>query len=265
MSGFLAGKIWQSDLRPELKPLAAALADIADHDGTSIYPSVAYLAWLLGRSNRAVQMGLARLRELEVIVVVRNGSGGRFKTTEYRMVETKLPRRPSWRNPELLAPFMGQKGELCEPKPRSLQQVSLNRISERVNSTSPDPLVEPSEDPPLNLAAPAEAAAASVDSGPKIPDWIPVSKWLDYVAMRKTIRRPLVKSAVALAIRKLFELKAEGHDLGDVLEQSVLNSWTGLFPVKQEKVFANTRINPSAEEQEQRIRENLRTLGLTNP
>ena len=51
MSGLLAGKVWQSALDPKLKPLAAALADIASDDGTNIYPSVSYVAWPLGRDE----------------------------------------------------------------------------------------------------------------------------------------------------------------------------------------------------------------------
>ncbi|MGH9561986.1 MAG: helix-turn-helix domain-containing protein [Terracidiphilus sp.] len=64
MSGLLAGKVWLSNLRPQLKPLAATLADIANDDGTSIYPSVAYIAWRLGSSERSVQRGLSDLISL---------------------------------------------------------------------------------------------------------------------------------------------------------------------------------------------------------
>lgn len=41
--------------------LALALADFADDDGASIYPSVARLARKTRRSRRAVQLGLRRL------------------------------------------------------------------------------------------------------------------------------------------------------------------------------------------------------------
>jgi hypothetical protein len=44
VSGLLAGKVWLSNLHRKLKPLAATLADIANEDGTSIYPSVEYVA-----------------------------------------------------------------------------------------------------------------------------------------------------------------------------------------------------------------------------
>src|SRR6266446_7761289 len=98
MSGFLAGKVWQSDLPRKLKPLTAALADIANDDGTSIYPSVAYVAWLLSSSRRFVQGGMAKLRALGVLEVVANPGGGRSLTVEYRMMEEKLPSRPAWRS-----------------------------------------------------------------------------------------------------------------------------------------------------------------------
>jgi hypothetical protein len=96
MSGYLAGKVWQSALAPHLKPLAAALADIANDDGTRIYPSVAYVAWLLGRSPRAVQDGLAELREAGVLAVVAFPDGGRGRATHYQMIESALPEREPW-------------------------------------------------------------------------------------------------------------------------------------------------------------------------
>jgi len=112
MSGYLAGKVWQSGLDPHLKPLAAALADIANDDGTSIYPSVEYVAWLLGRSERTVQTGLAELRKSCVLKVVAHRYGGRGNTTEYRLIEDNLPKRASWKQHRAqkgagFAPFAG--------------------------------------------------------------------------------------------------------------------------------------------------------------
>jgi hypothetical protein len=95
VSGYLAGKVWQSDLDAELKPLAAALADIGNDDGTSIYPSVAYMCWLLKRSERAVQTWLRELIRIGVLVIVEEG-GGQSKTNHYEMDEDKLPKRARW-------------------------------------------------------------------------------------------------------------------------------------------------------------------------
>src|SRR5262245_11441137 len=79
MRGLLDGKVWQSALDPKLKPLAALLADIANDDGTSIFPSVAYLAWQLGddlqptrepRMERTIQHHLKKLVGEKVLEVV---------------------------------------------------------------------------------------------------------------------------------------------------------------------------------------------------
>src|SRR5882762_9601497 len=78
VSGYLAGKVWHSALHPDLKPLAATLADIGDDDGTSVYPSIAFVAWRLGRSRSAIEVGMRKLRELGILVVVELG-GGRGK------------------------------------------------------------------------------------------------------------------------------------------------------------------------------------------
>lgn len=96
MSGYLAGKVWQSDLDPELKPYAAALADIANDDGTSIYPTVEYVSWLIGVDRRTVQRAIGQLRDRGILVLVRPG-GGRGNPSEYRLEEEALPARRPWK------------------------------------------------------------------------------------------------------------------------------------------------------------------------
>jgi hypothetical protein len=155
MSGFLAGKVWQSDLAPSLKPLAAALADIANDDGTSIYPSVEYVAWLLGKGERSVQRGLAELRRITVLEVVAHPSGGRGHATEYRLVEERLPKRVPWREYRtkrkgvILAPFPERvngdpgetKGDVPEP-----ERVQLSTVKGELGCTPP--AMEPSSSRP---------------------------------------------------------------------------------------------------------------------
>ena len=42
--------------------------------------------------------------------------------------------------------------------------------------------------------------------------------------------------AKRLAINKLSALADQGHDVKAVLEQSIFNSWQGLFPIRKEGV-----------------------------
>lgn len=62
----------------------------------------------------------------------------------------------------------------------------------------------------------------------------------DYVQMRKLIKKPMTDRAVSLAMSKLQKLAvlpfSETMDNGlaiQILEQSVMNSWQGLFPLKE--------------------------------
>lgn len=66
--------------------------------------------------------------------------------------------------------------------------------------------------------------------------------FLDYIEFRKKIKAPLTDRAKQLAINKLKELagipfsESMDNDLAvKILEQSVMNGWKGLFPLKDEK------------------------------
>ncbi|CAK0743009.1 hypothetical protein CCP3SC1AL1_110023 [Gammaproteobacteria bacterium] len=86
------------------------------------------------------------------------------------------------------------------------------------------------EDTTIRGAGGSKKGGAGVQ-GP-VPAWIDPTAWGHYVAMRVKIRKPLSDHAVTLAVRTLEGLSKEGHDPVKVLEQSVFNSWAGLFPLR---------------------------------
>jgi hypothetical protein len=71
---------------------------------------------------------------------------------------------------------------------------------------------------------------------PSLPDWVPSESWQAFVEMRGKIRAPLTNRAKNLAIAELEKLKNDGHKPQSVLEQSVMRSWRGLFPVDAKPV-----------------------------
>jgi hypothetical protein len=97
LSGLLAGKVWQSNLSADLKPLAACLADQANDRGEGIYSSIAYLAWKLSTSERTVQRGMRQLREIKFIKQDGLKKLGRVFVPIYRILASNLPDRPPWR------------------------------------------------------------------------------------------------------------------------------------------------------------------------
>jgi uncharacterized protein YdaU (DUF1376 family) len=65
-----------------------------------------------------------------------------------------------------------------------------------------------------------------------LPDWIDREAWNGFEEMRRKIRKPLTDRARTLHLRELETLRDNGHSPSAVLNQSTMNSWLGLFPVK---------------------------------
>lgn len=78
--------------------------------------------------------------------------------------------------------------------------------------------------------------------GDYYPDELLNQAFLDYLEMRKKIKKPMTDRAVDLAMKKLKELStlpfSESMDNDTaikILEQSIMNCWQGLFPLKENK------------------------------
>lgn len=73
----------------------------------------------------------------------------------------------------------------------------------------------------------------------KLSDFYPNDELLnqtfnDFIAMRKKIKAPLTDRAIDLAMKKLEDLSGGDNDKAvEILNQSIMNSWKGLFPLKQ--------------------------------
>jgi hypothetical protein len=65
-----------------------------------------------------------------------------------------------------------------------------------------------------------------------VPDWVPIDAWSDFLDARKKARSTMTRRAQELAIGALGRLRAAGDDPRAVIEQSILNGWKGLFPLR---------------------------------
>jgi hypothetical protein len=69
----------------------------------------------------------------------------------------------------------------------------------------------------------------------QIPDEKLKKAFYDFIEMRKSIKSPLTENALKLAIKKASELSGgDSEQATKIVEQSVLNDWKGLYPVKDE-------------------------------
>lgn len=56
----------------------------------------------------------------------------------------------------------------------------------------------------------------------------------DYVVMRKSIKKPLTTKALELVLKKLDNIGTNEFHKIQILEQSIMNSWQGVFELKQD-------------------------------
>lgn len=74
--------------------------------------------------------------------------------------------------------------------------------------------------------------AKTVKSQFSTPEWVPVTPWEAFVEMRKDTKHPLTPKALSLAVADLERLRDAGNDPAEVLNQSTMRGWRGLFEVK---------------------------------
>lgn len=89
MSGRLVSAVLESALPSWLKPYAVAFASFAKDDGTRIYPSVATIGRMVGRSQRAARAATSELRRRRVLEVLE--VSGPYRATRYRLNAAALP------------------------------------------------------------------------------------------------------------------------------------------------------------------------------
>ena len=65
-----------------------------------------------------------------------------------------------------------------------------------------------------------------------LPSFLDGKIWEDFLTMRKAIRKPATQRAMELIVERLTKLQKDGNDPNEVLNQSIINSWAGVFPLK---------------------------------
>lgn len=70
------------------------------------------------------------------------------------------------------------------------------------------------------------------EKGP-LPDWLPLEDWEDFLSMRKAKKKPVTEKASEIILKKLEHFKSEGYSVSEILQNSIINSWTGVFEPRQ--------------------------------
>lgn len=133
----------------------------------------------------------------------------------------------------VIPPKQAQKRD-TEPSVEPLETT----IEEKTNPAAP--AIPPV--PPTPTETPKKAKAKANPASPVLvlPDWLSESAWGKWVRHRAKVKKSaLDDDSAELCIKRLAKLRAEGSDPAEVIDNSVLNGWTGLFPVKVEQYSPN--------------------------
>lgn len=71
----------------------------------------------------------------------------------------------------------------------------------------------------------------------------------EFIKMRKLMKKPLTDRALRLLISKLKKLSSDPVDQVQILDNSIMNNWQGIFPLKNNNVYqGNTEVKRDGSE-----------------
>ena len=211
---------WAQPVSPSQKLVLLVLAEHANEE-RACWPSLRCIAGRTGLSERCIR---GVLRELERLGLITCQCGGGRMANRFTLQVGPRQQLPEGQEipggqmvpegqqlPPTPEPAAPQGGSTC---PSEGQHVPPNR-----NRTE----IEPS----LNRKRARTRARAVAP-----PSWIDRETWQAYLEHRRCIRAPMSQIAQQRAITALERLRDDGQDPEAVLNQSIVNGWKGLFPVK---------------------------------
>lgn len=68
-----------------------------------------------------------------------------------------------------------------------------------------------------------------------IADFPPAEAWAEFKRMRKGLRKPMTPYAEGLMLNRLRKLVDEGQDAQAMLDQSIMQCWQNVYPVRVEQ------------------------------
>jgi hypothetical protein len=211
---------WQTDLpHGSDKLVLLALADYASDKGEA-WPSNSTIGTKCSRSEQTVRDALRRLAEAGHVTRIDRAG----QTSIYRIHPIVTP-------PNIQGGSENHKGsEYHNPHP---SQDLGGTPPKTQGGPLPISRPKPSIEPPMNPQV--EPSISTRANRPDFPDWLPRKEWDAFADMRKGMKSKLTDHAVDLSIRKLADLRDQGHDPAEVLNQSTMHGWKGLFEIKDNR------------------------------
>lgn len=205
---------WQCEgLKSSERLVLLALADHTRGQGNECWPSTKRLCDMTGLHRETVFATLRTLEERRLIRIDR--ADGRVHRYELQRSQNRSE-KPDYHQSE-------------KPDRSKLNQ------SEKPDHPSPEKRTTTSPVFPTRKLVKEPGKEAGTTKTPRfaLPDWIPKGAWSAFEEMRRAHGKPLkTDRARELIVAKLATLKDAGNDPAAVLEESTMNSWQSVYPLK---------------------------------
>lgn len=121
-----------------------------------------------------------------------------------------------------------------------LEQDDITMISTRYHDDSLETETETEKETKKEGEGETESArknrGARMQEVLNLPDWLPEDSWNALVEHRKSTKSAMTAQAKRLAISKLDELRRQGNGPVEVINQTIINGWKGLFPIRDNQL-----------------------------
>lgn len=222
-------------LRSSEKFVLVCLANYAD-ESFFCYPSVAALESATSQDRKTVLANLGRLTEAGLIMDTGDRKGVTRSIPVYRLVLEPAISLRSAENGTPLPEGVKQSQFSAEAVPVFPISGPKNgtRIHQDTKGTQPQGASDPANHLTPKTPRSSKGRGVSTEPLPPAPPWVPAEPWAGFVEFRQRSKKPLTARGASLTFRELERLREQGHEPGDVLDQSVQRGWTGVFPIKGE-------------------------------
>jgi hypothetical protein len=150
MSIKLMAEVWTRELPHAEQSILLAMADHADDEGGSVFPSVGLVAWKTGYSKRQVQRIIADLKTRGALVLV--ATAVRYRANEYQIDLGVVPVKAPFRDDRMTS--LDETGATSEAS--GATQLGHPRDDTALSSRT---IMEPSLEPPLKSKAETSPSA----------------------------------------------------------------------------------------------------------
>ena len=173
--------------------------------------SIDGLAKLSKDGKDSVMSALAELEKFNYLIRTQTkDEDGKFAGYDYDVYEEPYTEKPFTENPNTE-----------KPNTENPQQLNTNPLSTYVDKNTNNKKEEE-----------AHAKDRSIDDVINEQDEKLRLPLKEYIKMRKAIKKPITTHGLELAIAKLKGLSKNINEQVEIVNQSVMNSWQGLFPLK---------------------------------